>query len=168
MRWSEVLTDKSLTNLPYKIELDEWGNIVMSPASNRHAFLQMTIALWLNGFKEQGIVFQECSVQTEKGVKVADVVWGSARFFARHQLATPYLLAPELCVEVLSPSNSMAEMREKKELYFAKGAKEFWVCDDTGQMIFFAPLGELERSELFPTFPRQLELHLPDPESDPG
>lgn len=33
MRWSEVLQDKSLRELPYKIELNEYGKIVMTPAS---------------------------------------------------------------------------------------------------------------------------------------
>lgn len=33
MEWSKVCEDKILQNLPYKIELSEWGNIVMSPVS---------------------------------------------------------------------------------------------------------------------------------------
>ena len=28
MQWSEVMADKSLQNLPYKIELNEYGKIV--------------------------------------------------------------------------------------------------------------------------------------------
>ena len=34
MKWSEILEDKTLEDLPYKIEQDQWGNIVMRPASN--------------------------------------------------------------------------------------------------------------------------------------
>ena len=30
MKWSDVCEDKVLQKLPYKIELDEWGNIVTS------------------------------------------------------------------------------------------------------------------------------------------
>ena len=37
MTWQEVLDDPRLQNLPYKIELDQWGRIVMSPADNRLA-----------------------------------------------------------------------------------------------------------------------------------
>mgnify|MGYP000981793041 FL=1 len=40
MQWSDVINDPSLRNLPYKIELDEHGRIIMSPASNRHAIQQ--------------------------------------------------------------------------------------------------------------------------------
>ena len=31
MQWQDVLADKSLQDLPYKIELNEKGNIEMSP-----------------------------------------------------------------------------------------------------------------------------------------
>jgi hypothetical protein len=47
MQWSEVITDKSLKVLPYKIELDRYGNILMSPASNRHGRLQLRIGAFL-------------------------------------------------------------------------------------------------------------------------
>ncbi len=43
MLWSEVLADKSLQDLPYKIELNEWGKIEMSPATNVHSFYQVEI-----------------------------------------------------------------------------------------------------------------------------
>ncbi len=51
MQWSDVLNDKSLSNLPYKIELNEYGQIVMSPASNQHGFLQVEIAFFLRSNK---------------------------------------------------------------------------------------------------------------------
>lgn len=35
-------------------------------------------------------------------------------------------------IEILSPSNSQAEMDEKK-LYFAHGALEFWTCGPKGK-----------------------------------
>ncbi len=33
MKWQDVLLDKTLQDLPYKIELNEYGKIEMSPAS---------------------------------------------------------------------------------------------------------------------------------------
>ena len=44
MNWQDVLTDKSLQNLPYKIELGKTGRIEMSPATNWHAYWQYEIA----------------------------------------------------------------------------------------------------------------------------
>ena len=149
MKWSEVIADRELQNLPYKIELNEWGNIVMSPASNRHSFLQMAIAMLLAEQKDDGHTFNECSIETSKGVKVADVIWGSMAFFQKHKLDTPYTVAPELCIEIISPSNSMNEMVEKKDLYLAKGAWEVWVCRESGRVVFFGNQGELSTSFRF-------------------
>jgi Uma2 family endonuclease len=95
----------------------------MSPASNRNGNLQTKIAFHLMTCMPDGTVVTECSVQTAKGVKVADVAWVSAAFIHRNKAATPYSEAPEVCVEIQSPSNTDAEMEEKPDLYFAKGRK---------------------------------------------
>ncbi|RJP26386.1 MAG: Uma2 family endonuclease [Candidatus Omnitrophota bacterium] len=160
MDWLSVCEDKSLQDLPYKIELNEWGNIVMTPASNRHARLQVEIALLIQSFMKHGAILSESSVSTAKGVKVADVAWGSYEFFIRNGEETPYLEAPDLCVEVRSPSNSFAEMMEKKDLYFSKGAKEFWLCDEDGNMSFYNCRGEREQSAIFPEMVKKVDLEI--------
>lgn len=38
-------------------------------------------------------------------------------------------VTPDLCVEVLSPSNTRAELNEKMAEYFSTGAKMVWVID---------------------------------------
>ena len=38
MNWQQVCEDKTLHNLPYKIELNKQGQLIMSPASIRHVF----------------------------------------------------------------------------------------------------------------------------------
>ncbi len=40
MTWQEVCQDKSLANLPYKIDLDGRGQIIMSPRHNKHGYCQ--------------------------------------------------------------------------------------------------------------------------------
>ncbi len=157
MKWDQVCEDKLLQDLPYKIELNEWGNIVMSPASNRHGNLQTKIAFYLMSHMPEGTVLTECSVDTAKGVKVADVAWVSAAFLQRHRGTTPYVEAPEVCVEIQSPSNSDTEMAEKRNLYFAKGAREYWLCDEEGRLSFFGPGGKMEKSLLFPDMLAQIE-----------
>jgi Uma2 family endonuclease len=145
MQWAEVIADKSLRDLPYKIELDRYGNILMSPASNRHGRLQ----LWLGAFLERhlgGEALAECSIDTPEGVKVADVAWCSSEFIAEHGYETPYRSAPEICAEVRSPSNSEEEIRFKTALYLGKGAKEVWIVYETGVVRFFGPEGERARS----------------------
>jgi hypothetical protein len=75
MQWSEVLEMPYLQNLPFKIELNRFGQILMSPASNLHSEV------------------------------------------------TPFPKAPEICVEITSPSNTKAEIDYKISLYFAHGAQ---------------------------------------------
>jgi Uma2 family endonuclease len=158
MDWSQICNDKLLQDLPYKIELNEWGNIVMSPASNRHGNIQTKVAFFMMSWMEHGTVLTECSVSTSKGVKVADVAWASDGFLKRNKGQTPYLEALDVCVEIKSPSNSDEEMMEKKDLYFAKGAKEFWLCDEDGNVIFYNYRGRMSTSELFPRMFSTIEV----------
>ncbi len=158
MEWSEVIENETLQNLPFKIELNEWGHVVMSPASNMHSIIQGLISDFLRRFKKEGLVFPECSIGTSKGVKVADVAWASDDFFLKNGADTPYRVAPELCVEVVSPSNSEAEMAQKRDLYFAKGAQEVWLCSLEGRVTFFNHYGKVDASDLFPDFPKTVDL----------
>lgn len=146
MQWADVMADRSLQDLPYKIELDKWGNVVMSPASNRHGRLQGIVFSMLDKLPE-GRALIECSVATLEGVKVADAAWCSDAFFARHGYETPYPRAPEICVEVRSPANSEEELRFKTRLYLEAGAREVWIVLETGETRFFGAEGERARSE---------------------
>jgi Uma2 family endonuclease len=68
--------------------------------------------------------------------------------------------APELCVEVLSPGNTDAEMREMVALCFDVGAHEVWLCAPDGRMRFltFATERPLRKSGLRPSFSKRVEL----------
>ncbi|CAK0757938.1 putative restriction endonuclease domain-containing protein [Gammaproteobacteria bacterium] len=158
MNWQAICDDPQLRDLPFQCETDRWGHIVMSPATNRHSAYQGLIVKWLSLWREDGIAIPECSIQTTEGVKVADVAWVSSDFLKRHGFANPYPEAPEIVVEILSPSNSLAEMTEKKALYLAQGAREFWLCDENGAMRFFDNRDELTRSVLASTFPGRITL----------
>ncbi len=153
MEWSQVVAHPQLRDLSFKIELNEWGKIVMSPASNWHGNLQARIAMQLMRLMNAGEVSTEVSILTAKNVKVADVAWASEDFIARHGFETPYPAAPEICVEIISPGNSTGEMAEKKALYLASGAQEVWFCRENGEMEFFALSGRLAASALCSGFP---------------
>jgi Uma2 family endonuclease len=62
---------------------------------------------------------------------------------------------PEICVEILSPSNSVEEMVEKCALYFEAGAKEVWLCGMDGEITFYAPEHSVH-SGICRDFPRQI------------
>jgi Uma2 family endonuclease len=158
MEWQDICADPVFRDLPYKIETNRWGKIVMTPASNEHGLYQVLIIEWLLKLGENGRPVSECSVQTSEGVKVADVAWGSYDFFERNKRSNPYLESPEIVVEILSPSNTLGEMEEKKELYFARGAKEFWVCQKDGKMRFYSCCKELDQSEIVTQFPKRVQI----------
>lgn len=158
MSWAEICQDPNLRNLPYKIQTDKWGNIIMSPATNEHGIYQAKIVALISKLMNKGTIISECSVQTSEGVKVADVTWASEGFMQKNRGKNPFDESPEVCIEILSPSNTEMEMEEKKELYFARGAKEFWICDKEGNIKFYKNTGPLEHSNIIEGFPGKLSV----------
>ena len=157
MTWVELCNDKNLRDLPYKIELNRAGKIIMSPTRNFHGYFASEIAQLLKALMKTGKTLVECAIETEDSTKVADVAWVSTKTFAIIKDEFSCSIAPEICVEVLSPSNARAEMEFKRELYLRAGAQEYWVCDEVGALRFFDASGEIDRSILCPPFPKQLE-----------
>ena len=156
-RWEELRRDPALQDLPYKIELNAWGKLEMSPASNRHGRLQIALGAELLKQLPDGIAIGECSVLTRIGVRVPDVVWASANFMKAYGEITPYMRAPEICIEIVSPSNFQAELDEKSSAYFAAGAVEVWLVSEEGTIRYFGPEGERPSS----SFP--VSVSLPPP-----
>ena len=103
----------------------------------------------------------ECATQTAEGVRVADVARISLSRRAPHRRAVKLPAAPEICVEILSPSNCREEMLEKMTLYYAKGAEEVWRGDDAGRMEFFPAVSvpqSVATSVLCPAFPTRINV----------
>lgn len=158
MNWQEVCEHPSLKDLPFKIELDELGRIIMSPVKLRHSALQGEIEFLLRCLLKKGKTLPECAIKTSKGTKVADVAWVSTVTWEKIKTEADASIAPEICVEVISASNSSIEMREKRKLYFEAGAKEVWLCNEQGEMQFFNAQQALSRSPLVPDFPEKVEI----------
>ena len=156
MTWQEVCDDKSLQDLPYKIELDQWGRIVMSPIDNLHGRHEARIGILLSKHLNDGEGFFECVIDTRLGTKVADVAWASDAFIQRNGYETPFQRAPEICVEVASLSNTAAERAEKIMLFLSKGALEVWICDRDGNISFHDHSGQLPQSKLAPAMPMKI------------
>ena len=158
MNWQEVCADPALQDIPYKIELNRWGQIVMSPAKNKHSVYQGLIQSIIQSLLKGGLIYPECPIQTEDNVKVADVVWISKERYQRVKNDDICSIAPEICIEIKSSSNTQEEMKFKKELYFQAGAVEFWLCNENGEMSFFSPDGQMINSALVLDFPAVIEL----------
>jgi Uma2 family endonuclease len=153
--WQDVLDDPNLQDLPYKIELDEKGQLLMSAATNVHGRLQSRINDFLRDHLPEWVRITECSIMTTKGVRVADVASCSVER-ADSQAQDLFTTAPEICVEIVSPSNRPNEIKQKIGLYLAAGALEVWTCSLQGEIKFFVESGELEQSVLAPGFPAKI------------
>ncbi|MGH9800309.1 MAG: Uma2 family endonuclease [Blastocatellia bacterium] len=151
MTWDEVINNPFLQDLPFKIETNKFGQILMSPASNRHGSIQFDVGKKIDRKRRTGKVLVECSISTSDGVKVADVVWASDEFIAEYGEVTPYPKAPEICVEVVSPRNTKAEIKHKVELYLAKGALEVWVVNSDKEVTYYTHSGQIKKSKLVPS-----------------
>lgn len=150
MEWTDVVTNPLLKNLPFKIELNKFGKLLMSPTSNKHGQIRIEAGHLLMSHLPKGKVIAECSIQTPDGVKVADVAWASAEFIDTFAYETSYPKAPEICIEIVSPSNSKAEMLDKVSLYLAKGAQEVWIIYTNHKIKTYTHTGEMPQSLLVP------------------
>ena len=65
MEWAQVINNPFLKDLPFKIELNKWGKILMSPASNSHGHIQFEIGAKIKeGKKGDGHPVECCSPTT--------------------------------------------------------------------------------------------------------
>jgi Uma2 family endonuclease len=156
-RWKELCADPLVTKWPGRVETNAHGNILMSPPpSGIHSSRQGEITFLLRQMLG-GHALPECPISTIDGVRSADVGWYSETRFAEVDGQTAFERAPEICVEILSPSNTRSEMREKCKLYFEAGATEVWFCNTDGSITFHSSLDHLVPfSLLCPDFPSRI------------
>jgi Uma2 family endonuclease len=160
-RWAEVISDPKLARLEERVETDRFGHIIMSPPpSAHHGSYQFKIGALLDQYMQRGPVVTECPISTADGVKAADVAWASTERVRELGGNFCFPRAPEICVEILSPGNTEAEIRDKTALYFDAGAVEVWHCTNNGKMIFFraGPGQKLNNSQMCPDFPLHVTL----------
>lgn len=53
--------------------------------------------------------------------------------------------APDLIIEVLSPSNAYLDRNIKKDIYFEKGVKEYWIVDLANQTLEIYTLSQEDK-----------------------
>jgi Uma2 family endonuclease len=168
-RWEELENDPEVRAWPGRVETDREGNAIMIPPGDvGHGMRIIRFGNLFTEYMPHGIALGEFAVSTSDGNKIPDCGWASEEHPEFQWLLAdepeaqerPKVLkhAPEICAEILSPSNTPAEIEFKKRLYFEVGAKEVWVCDLGGAMKFFGPEGELPRSKLCPDWPQVVPL----------
>ena len=157
MTWEDVCAHPSLRDLPFKVEQDRYGRILMSPVATRRSILQRRFIKILEDALG-GIAIPECAIATTEGTRAADVGWMEESFAQVHQDDPALAIAPPVCVEIMSKWNHWPEMEEKVVLYLAEGAQEVWIHERGGRVRFFGHEGERERSALAPDAPTTVTL----------
>jgi len=160
-RWDELQTDPTLAKIEGRIETDRHGQIILTPpAAPSHGSYQSWIGHLLVNLMPGGRILTECPISTADGVRAADVAWASSEKMRELGSRSCFPRAPEICVEVVSPGNTKAEIEEKTALYFDAGAMEVWWCDMNGSMKFLScdVPAPLHKSKLCPKFPKRVRL----------
>jgi Uma2 family endonuclease len=146
VRYRAICEDPCYANVPGKIELDVWGRVLMSPASSYHGLVQGRLVYKLKSVLG-GEVITEAPIVTPGGLFLPDVSWASSQFVSAHRAEFALARAPEICIEVVSPSNSVKELTEKREAYLAVGAIEVWIVfPQSKRCEFYGPQGRLPAS----------------------
>ncbi len=158
-RWEEVLADTRWRDCRERIETNAFGNILMSPPpGGPHCRRAFRIGMFLEQ-QLGGCALGECPISTIDGVRACDAAWFSDERYALVRDQSVYETAPEICVEVVSPCNTAAELQYKRDLYFEAGAIECLQCDLHGKMTYYlneAPTTTQTQSNLCPNFPQEI------------
>jgi len=115
-----------------RYELRNGEPIAAPPPIHRHSVPQWKL-FWLFhealGGHGQVTAEQGFRPAAEYEYRVADLAFTSQPRWDAISLDGYLTGAPEMVAEVLSPSNSAAEMLEKEQLCLDNGCQEFWVID---------------------------------------
>lgn len=145
VRYRAMCEDPCLASVPGKLEVDVWGRMVMTPPSTYHSMVQGRLCQRLAVLGGQ--IFGETPIATALGLFITDAAWADDEFVKAHGRESPFMSAPQICIEVVSPSNSVKELEEKRAGYFSAGAEEVWLLYLRSKRLeFHSRLGPLEHS----------------------
>lgn len=156
------------------------GRIVREPPpSAPHGFTQARLGRYLDAFVEEeglGFVLTETGVVTDADASRPTVRGPDVLFVSRERLpgALPdgYLtVAPDLVVEVVSPSNTASDIQDRVLEYLDEGVRLVWVVDpmartattyrSRSRIAILDEDGELDGEEVLPGFRLPLTKVLP-------
>lgn len=118
------------------------GTLVERAMGQEESFLGLSLGTLLNQFVMAGNLgwmtgesgFYEFTDGQVRGPDVAFVSWDRSPGRRRSNDPIP-LLSPDLIVEVLSPSNTRAEMERKRAEYFRAGVRLVWEVDPRARTV---------------------------------
>ena len=135
MATKTLLTIEQFDQLPniegVLYELNEGEVVTMTSPMPRHNLVRDNIAAALRDFahpRHLGTVFVETDYQlSPETVRIPDVSFVPADRMREIDLDRRMQGAPELAIEVVSPTDLAEELRQKVKQYLAAGAKAVWI-----------------------------------------
>jgi len=131
-----LMTVEEYRELPQRSDVVQelqWGQVVtLTRPKMRHTKLQYRLVELLRSrIGQKGIVASEIPFRAlpQYELRGADVAFVSQERWAATDDDDNLQGSPELVIEVLSRSNTQAEMREKAALYLSTGGQEFWIVN---------------------------------------
>lgn len=125
-------------------ELIDGRVVPMTPTSGRHGRIEGNFYRALDEFARSGhlgkVLVGEVGIFTQRSpdrVRAADVLFVSNETYERQTDPLGFLeVAPELVVEILSPSDRALETTQKLREYFAIGVRIVWVADPVARTVY--------------------------------
>jgi Uma2 family endonuclease len=130
------------------------GRIVrMNPTGLQHGDIVITLGSALRNFvrkRQLGrVVGGEVGIYTRREpdrVRAADIAFVSQERLADHPLKGFLKVAPELVVEIISPTDRWQDIRQKLEEYFAIGVQRVWIVEpDNRTVLVYRSVTEMSR-----------------------
>jgi Uma2 family endonuclease len=115
----------------FRQELRHGELIQVAPPKHKHFVVQRRLRQMLSHAAGEGIVDTELGFRplAEGEYRIADVAYVSKDRWREIDPDGNLHGAPELVIEVLSPSNTVAEILDKESICLENGSREFWVVD---------------------------------------
>jgi len=171
MSTKTLITAAELEQLPdddsVRIELDEGELITMPPAGMDHGNYEIEIGRLLANFVRMHDLGKVYGAETGFRLTADTVRAPDAAFVRKQRLADVHRQgfgrgAPDLAVEVFSPSDSVRQLMRKVKQYFAAGCHTVWIVypdrreiqilEATGTDRLLGSADTLEAPELLPGF----------------
>jgi Uma2 family endonuclease len=136
MSTKTLITADDLARMPdddsVRTELDEGELISMPPAGEEHGFCGFNVALLLGTYVKKHKLGRVYIADTGFRLNVTTVRAPDVAFVRTERLATVRQGvfangAPDLAVEVFSPSDSVRQLMRKVKQYFAAGCHTVWI-----------------------------------------
>ena len=142
-RFIALEQDPRFRDFSGKIEVNEYGDLLMNAASRLHVVVQKRLASYLEqhmGGESMTEMPLEVRVRNSNAIRlrVPDIVWSAEPgFFDGPSDLKVLPRPPELCVEIKSDSNTLKDLREKCDELLAAGAKEVWFVFPENHIVEF-------------------------------